>query len=544
MPEGDAAFIKLGDAGQAPVLNYNVPDRTSYSGNNIIDLQLDERLFKPDLRKAPARVAAPAPAAEGIANSVRQALASGYFSATTFPHVRTRTNALALSDYDFATAAGGAQAKPSAALAAAGAKVAVSPIMPKLNADTVAQRIAAGERLNVYRNMFGSYRYNVIREPAKAQPRLLVVETYRLSSFLGNYGAGRTLSTFSLLPGEKTKILIKSYTKTTTEATAASSIFDSFSDESSDDFENSVQNENSDRTKQDENFSYYADADAHAGWGWGSANIKGGVKGGTSSSREQFSKNVSNASEKHAQKASAKRDVKVDTTNKSTAEAGTENSVEREIQNINVGRTLNFVVRQLNQEFIAILHLIDVKVAFWNGFAESRREVPLYQLGDLIADVAADAGSADELMKSIRAALDVVIDYQGDAHKLVEDYKPFADEAAYLRVRKNEFEQVYEDETGNKFIVPGIITAVNKHTLRTDAVIVEAVLGQGNALDPYSAELQDEAVRAKKLGNDNLEGANERDELGRTVVSTGTPAQADAFAKVFYPPASPVLPDA
>jgi hypothetical protein len=162
----------------------------------------------------------------------------------------------------------------------------------------------------------------------------------------------------------------------------------------------------------------------------------------------------------------------------------------------------------------------------------------------LIADVAADAGSADELMKSIRAALDVVIDYQGDAHKLVEDYKPFADEAAYLRVRKNEFEQVYEDETGNKFTVPGIITAVNKHTLRTDAVIVEAVLGQGNALDPYSAELQDEAVRAKKLGNDNLEGANERDELGRTVVSTGTPAQADAFAKVFYPPASPVLPDA
>jgi hypothetical protein len=544
MPEGDAAFIKLGDAGQAPVLNYNVPDRTSYSGNNIIDLQLDERLFKPDLRKAPARVAAPAPAAEGIANSVRQALATGYFSTTTFPHVRTRTNALALSDYDFATAAGGAQAKASTALAAAGAKVAVSPIMPKLNADTVAQRIAAGERLNVYRNMFGSYRYNVIREPAKAQPRLLVVETYRLSSFLGNYGAGRTLSTFSLLPGEKTKILIKSYTKTTTEATAASSIFDSFSDESSDDFENSVQNENSDRTKQDENFAYYADADAHAGWGWGSANIKGGVKGGTSSSREQFSKNVSNASEKHAQKASAKRDVKVDTTSKSTAEAGTENSVEREIQNINVGRTLNFVVRQLNQEFIAILHLIDVKVAFWNGFAESRREVPLYQLGDLIADIAADAGAADELMKTIRAALDVVIDYQGDAHKLVEDYKPFADESAYLRVRKNEFEQVYEDETGNKFTVPGIITAVNKHTLRTDAVIVEAVLGQGNALDPYSAELQDEAVRAKKLGNDSLEGSNERDELGRTVVSTGTPAQADAFAKVFYPPASPVLPDA
>ena len=316
-----------------------------------------------------------------------------------FPHARTRTNELALANFDFAATE---RTTLSSALVAKGTALAVSPILPKLNADTVAQRLAAGEHFGIYRNMFGSYRYTNLREPAKAKPRLILVETYRLSSFLGNYGAGRTLSTFSLLPGEKTKILIKSYTKTTTELSKASSIFDSFSDESSDDFEHSVQTENSDRTKQDENFSYYADADAHAGWGWGSANIKGGVKGGTASSREQFAKNVSNASDKHAQRASAKRDVKVDTSNKATTEAGTENSVEREIQNINVGRTLNFVVRQLNQEFISILHLVDVKVAFWNGFVESRQEVPLYQLGDLISRVAADDASAAKLIDIVR----------------------------------------------------------------------------------------------------------------------------------------------
>ena len=48
--------------------------------------------------------------------------------------------------------------------------------------------------------------------------RLILVESYRLSSYLGNYGAGRTLKTFSLLPGEKTKLSIKNYTKTETDA--------------------------------------------------------------------------------------------------------------------------------------------------------------------------------------------------------------------------------------------------------------------------------------------------------------------------------------
>jgi hypothetical protein len=41
-----------------------------------------------------------------------------------------------------------------------------------------------------------------------APPRLMIVEIYRLSSFLGNYGAGRVVKTFSLLPGEKTKISV------------------------------------------------------------------------------------------------------------------------------------------------------------------------------------------------------------------------------------------------------------------------------------------------------------------------------------------------
>jgi hypothetical protein len=41
---------------------------------------------------------------------------------------------------------------------------------------------------------------------APPQPTIALVETWELRSFLGDYGLGRTLQTFSLLPGERTTI--------------------------------------------------------------------------------------------------------------------------------------------------------------------------------------------------------------------------------------------------------------------------------------------------------------------------------------------------
>jgi hypothetical protein len=187
--------------------------------------------------------------------------------------------------------------------------------------------------------------------------------------------------------------------------------------------------------------------------------------------------------------------------------------------------------------------LVDIKVAFWNGYPETRREVPLYQLDQLLESVALDAASAAQLSDAVREALKHVIDYQGKPQPLVEDYQPFADEPGYLRVRKDEFEQTYRDATGNALTVPGVILAVDKHTLRTDAVIVDAVLGQGNALDPYSKALQEQAVKNKALANDALASANAREKLGRDLVETGTTTQAENFAKIFYPPpAEPAAP--
>ncbi len=216
------------------------------------------------------------------------------------------------------------------------------------------------------------------------KPTFLIVEEYRLSNFLGQYGAGRTVKTFSLLPGESTTISVTSYKRSSSTSESSSSILDSYTEEKADEFESSVQAEQGSTESESKNFECHAEAEAKASWGWGSAKVSGGVSGGSTAAGEQFAKNTSSATQKQAASSSAKRDVEVNSNFQTTSEEGVETATTREIQNINVGRTLNFTFRQMNQEFITLLHLVDVRVAFFNGYAESKEEVPLSQIDVLM----------------------------------------------------------------------------------------------------------------------------------------------------------------
>ena len=239
-----------------------------------------------------------------------------------------------------------------------------------------------------------------------------------MSSYLGAYGAGRVLKTFTLLPGEKTKISVKTYTRRTTDQKAASSILDSYTEESADEFENSLSSEQSDKRSETENFEYHAEAEASASWGWGSAKVSGGVKGGTSSAREEFAKNVSNATQKHCAKASSKRDVQVNTSYEVKEETGEETAIERAIENVNLSRVLNFVFRQMNQQFITILALVDVRVAFFNGHQLAAREVALPQLDSLLEEYIVPARRA-EVRAAILEQIQDIRDYNDQPHPFI-----------------------------------------------------------------------------------------------------------------------------
>lgn len=380
--------------------------------------------------------------------------------------------------------------------------------------------------------------------------RLILVESYRLSSYLGGYGAGRTIKTFSLLPGEKTKISIKTYTKTESDAKSASSILDSFTQESSDDFELSMGKEQSDKQNYNESFNYKVDASASASWGWGKASISGGVSGGTNSAREEFAKNISNAAQKHAARASAKRDVQINTSYEVKEETGEETSVERVIENINVSRTLNFVFRQMNQEFITLLHLVDVRVGFYQviqvqGQSQPQntyKEVTLPELDSLLEQAIVPEKRA-EVRADIIRQLSNIFDYKDRRHQFVQE-EPMRDLngqivplSQYLRVRKD-YTSTYKDEaTGTEIMVPGIILDASKYVLRTEGVIVEALLGQGDALDGYSHGLQDAAVREKNLANEKISVEIAKAHLANQIIHDKDPEAAKIFAQL-YPQSS------
>ena len=78
-------------------------------------------------------------------------------------------------------------------------------------------------------------------------PKLMLLYTYAVTAFADDYGAGRIISTFSLLPNEKTKITMRTWKTSEVVSKQASSIFDSYSVDTANEFESSVQNEITDR---------------------------------------------------------------------------------------------------------------------------------------------------------------------------------------------------------------------------------------------------------------------------------------------------------
>lgn len=418
-----------------------------------------------------------------------------------------------------------------------------------LTISEITSALKQGKYLRIYEDGLGKYTYTFIPAAPTPQPRLAIVEEYRLTSFLGNYGVGRTLKTLSLLPGEKTRITIKSYTRTTETVKEASSIFDSATEESADDFQETVESESTDKSTSARSDEWQVDAKVTGRWGVGKASVGGGAAGSASSAREQFSKGVQGAAKKHADKASSRRNVSVEQTTETRTESGEETGSVREIQNINVGRTLNFVFRQLNQEYISLLHLVDVRIAFANGMPGADRIVPLAELDNLLSSVIADGPAVDleanrrMVRDSILNQLNCVIDHQGIARSIYET-RPVVvggvTQGSYYRV-KRELSTFQDAITGSTFRVPGIIVATQKNVLRTDGVIVETLLGRANGLDVYSAALQQQAVDGKGAANTAAANAVALELAKQNIVSQKQTAAAQAFAVMFPPPPPPVV---
>ncbi|MGE3289715.1 MAG: hypothetical protein AB7J32_26955, partial [Pseudonocardia sp.] len=501
-------LIALDPHGTPAVLSYDLPEPTSYRGRHIIELDIPEDYFlseTPDPPQAqpksqppfgaiepgddvvygPPTRRDPNPNDEAIKAALKSAKDTGYFDPKIFPNISGGNDPLSREK--------------------------MRQVLSNLNEDTIVTQLNAGNRLTIFRTSTGDFDYRFIPNPKRGVPRILLIEHYRLSSFAGRYGVGRTIKTFSLLPGEHTKITITSYRRSQETLKQASSILDSTTDETEREFERTVLQEQTKQENIDKSLEYHAEAEAEgkASWGWGSASItaSGGVKGSTNAVREEFGKNMANAVAHNAAKASTRRDVQVDTAYERTTEVREETAVERELTNINVSRTLNFVFKQMNQEYITVLHLVDVRVAFFDGFQESRHEVTLPELPGLLAQHVRPERRLD-VQLAIRSELANIVDYQGrKADSFIQDvqrtrtvsfrYGPGASDnyastpvpEFYINVNPS-YTTTYAVTKDYDLTVPGVIITADSHVMRTDGVVVDAFLGQGDCLDAYSHGLQ------------------------------------------------------
>lgn len=535
MAENGNPFIRLGDDGEnAPKLRYSIPESTDYVGTSIIAVDIDPALLnqatrdrlQENLRRKRERGPI-VPDDIGLSGLSLSTLSPGVASLATRTEVRT-------------------------AVAGAPSSFIVRPrdgLIGFAGFDLVAPTPRPGETI---------------------APKILFFEKLKISTFLGNYGAGRVIKTFSLFPGEKTTISVRTFKKVTETETekvnVGSSILDSVTEEAALDFESSILSETAFKYEESESdilnsqrdFSK-EDKSGSASALWGLAKASGQTvsesdqtvagEWGTRSAREQSGKNVSNALLKHSSRASAKRDVEINTSSEATAstteETENERSITRQIENVNVSRTLNLVFRQMVQEYISVLHLTDVEIAIYDETAGPYAKYPIRELDQFLDNYFRnDAATRAIVRNGIIRELFFVFDYLDRPRQFLElaslelpmqsigelDDLALPERIEYLRVRRDMRERLEDRE----FIeVQGVILKENVITMRTEGVVVDAFLGQGEALDAYSQGLQSEQVRELTLANDLKEAERLKLGIGSRVVKDGDAERATIFAQVF-----------
>lgn len=430
--------------------------------------------------------------------------------------------------------------------------------------DQIAAEAREGRAPVFYRSFGGAPKLAFVQEagsPSDANPRFVIIEHYRLSSFFGDYGAGKTVGVFSLMPGEETTIYVRNWRSSTTTMKQASSIFDSHTEEAAAEFETDLLTETTDTASKADSATFNAKY-AHSG-GVNIGLIKASHEMAFSgekamqSARQTASKNVAKVTTNHASKASSKREIQVTQEIGQTEAQEFETITERKIRNANLSRTLNIVARELNQEFTTYFSLVDVTLAFVNDLNvfemfqvhEIDRMLskylpePLEGPGVALPGEPTPFGNVSPysfVRQRLIDQINSVYDFRGTRHDFLEevaltddgeqvfrvDEAP-ADAATYLRVRRprgrDEPNPFYEPG----FVpVEGIVMNESRNTVRTPAVIVDALLGHGVALDNYALGMQQEALRKEQNENRKME-------LALDLIQNGAPEQLEGYRSIF-----------
>jgi hypothetical protein len=385
--------------------------------------------------------------------------------------------------------------------------------------------------------------------PLASSPRIWVIEEYEIASYLGNYGLGAVVSTLTLLPGEEQVITVESWRENEEIRFEGSSIFDSYDEASQDRFMSSVEARSASTASSESTGSFYFSKTGKGGWDaiFASHSETEDTKALQSYriSSDTFVSEVSAAVNEHAAQSNVRRENSISSAATTTSSGGLREFNERRIRNTNLRRTLNFVYRELNQEHDVYVVLKGLKVAFGNGRPGSLDVVELPALLGFLKRYIVPTQVSTVLAEILRA-IAVVLSFEGDSITVLQmserdDLNSWADATVdgqgnlTLPAGKVVEDFFYRFKPLKKLqtsvggrTVAGVVRAHNHIVLRTDSVIGESLLGEGDALDPYAAALQEADIIGRELVNKRTATALQAlDEI------TDPIARAHAFESMF-----------
>ena len=562
--EAKGKMIAYG-GGSAPTLNYRVPQKASFTTFSDISLNIPTDWFTGNAKTVPPEV-------QQYMNMSVADIADLLKSKNAFP---TKNKPLVLNDLstiDKSSVTDAATPTDASvqSLMQADRAIGTNPVSPQdAYINKVAEMLKAGNALQVVES-FGNYEANVsvFERPKKPDARLFIIEEYKTASFLGDYGAGETVKTFSLLPGEKTTISVKTFKEKTSTQSRAENLMDSFSENSAKDFEKTLQEER--QTQNQEATARTTALGANVGFkvgafgGGGSANRTNSA----TSTRTANTNSLSKALEKHTDSTNANRQMSVNTTTNDSFKESVEESTVRELVNPNVSRVLNFVFRQLLQEYVSITYLSDIKIAFTNGHPESFVVLPIEELDEILNSFV-EANKRESVKDKIKNEYMSIEGLTSASVTFLEikTKKDFSGVNQTFFTKKKNLMDTFQKQNmnGDSMIYPvnGVVLKADFNTLRTDSFIVDALMGQGEALDCFNSHVQEAKMQTlyienaqkelehnrlqteiSKIGRENkltaerLAAENKRLELAIAALQnlTGDPkAFAEAYGTMFNP---------
>jgi hypothetical protein len=373
-----------------------------------------------------------------------------------------------------------------------------------------------------------------VAEPPRPVPRIIVLEEYTTVSYLGNYGAGRVLKTFSLYPGERTTISVRTYKDKVTTKESSKNVLDSFSDSSATALDTLMQQEqgilegtsttsgtsgssfttNTDTRNSNRSFGISGGLNLGflsigGGYGRSSGDVSTTGSGMASTydynqtaARQSNVNTLSSALNKHVQQSNAARSIDVNTSTSDVSRSGEEDVTVRELKNVNLNHVLNITYRQLLQEYTVITYLSGLKFAYTNGYPESYTVTDLQGLQNMLLDILdtdTDPTVMDSVMCKLLQPYCNVLNYQDSYKQFVEKIPITNTDCLSLGctppLNENLFripptlEEIYSDGVVEAKI-KGVILRVQKQTLQTSSLIADALLGRGDALDCFNQNAQ------------------------------------------------------